>query len=414
MDHVRGFDLRVRAFKQGRVRMSKNKKRAGEPARSLPVADAENETSETGRSRPQRLFNYVKTHILASAAILVLALLAFAGGLKYLEEDAARETAKNSKDRSALSSINPFMPAPPPAPTPQLSKEYVYAGSRLLAVEDAGASAVPPADLAVWRPSNGYWYVMGGPGATETYFQWGQNGDQVVQGDYDGDGKTDFSIYRGGSAGYWWITRSASGSYYSVTQGTRGDKPVPGDYDGDGKTDTALFRSSNSTWHIIKSSDSTTTSIAWGSSGDKTAQADYDGDGKTDLAVWRPSTKTFRPLRSSDGDTTSYQVGSAFTDTPVSADYDGDDTADYAVLSGNNWIIRSSSTGATDSSPGRTRAIPRFKTTTTATAKWTSLSGETRTATGISARALTATRCGWSTGAWREIYPSRLFTGGRY
>lgn len=327
--------------------MSENGEVAG--ISNLSTPGIESEPSGANRLKLRDPFAYLKTRARASFGVVLLAVLAFAGALKYLEEDARREMAKNSKDPSLLSSINPFIAPPPPAPTPQLSKEYIYAGSRLLAVEDAGASAVPPADLAVWRPSNGYWYVMGGLGSTETYFHWGQNGDQAVQGDYDGDGKTDFSIYRSGSSGSWWITRSASGGYYSVTQGTRGDKPVPGDYDGDGKTDTALFRPSNSTWYIIKSSDSTVASTAWGSSGDKTAQADYDGDGKTDLAVWRPSTRTFWPLRSSDGNTPATQVGSASTDTPVSADYDGDGTADCAVLSGNNWIIRSSSTGANDS-----------------------------------------------------------------
>jgi len=333
--------------------MFKNRKRANEfsPTKNSFKPGIEKGPSGINRSRPQILFIYFRTHLWTSAGVLALALFTFAGGLKYLGKDAERETAINGKDRSLLSSLNPFMPAPPPAPTPELSKEYIYAGSRLLAVEDAGASAVPPADLAVWRPSNGYWYVMGGAGSTETYFQWGQNGDQAVQGDYDGDGKTDFSIYRGGSPGYWWITRSSSGSYYSVTQGTRGDRAVPGDYDGDGKTDLAVWRPSNSTWHIIKSSDATTTAIAWGSSVDKTAQADYDGDGKTDLAVWRTSTKTFWLLRSSDGGTLTYQVGSASTDTPVSADYDGDGTADCAVLSGNNWIIRSSSTSVIDFIP---------------------------------------------------------------
>jgi hypothetical protein len=194
--------------------------------------------------------------------------------------------------------------------------------------------------------------VKGAAGSTETYYQWGQAGDQTAQGDYDGDGKTDFSIYRAGSPGYWWIMRSSNGSYYSVQHGTRGDRAVPGDYDGDGKTDTALFRPSNSTWYIIKSSDSTTIATAWGSSGDKTAQADYDGDGKTDMAIWRSSEKNFYILQSSDGDPASGHLSSATApETPVSADYDGDGKADYAVLSGNNWIIRSSTSGTTDSFP---------------------------------------------------------------
>lgn len=48
-----------------------------------------------------------------------------------------REVARN-----APNNWNPFA-APLPDPTPQLSKEYIYAGSRLLAVEDANAGISP-------------------------------------------------------------------------------------------------------------------------------------------------------------------------------------------------------------------------------------------------------------------------------
>ena len=301
--------------------------------------------SNARSSKAGGLLTFLRVHIWGTVIIIALALGALGSALKYLEEDATREIAKNPKDRSMLSSINPFIPPPTPDPTPQLSKSYIYAGSRLLAVEDANASAVPPADLAIWRPSNGLWCVFGGPGSTQTIFGWGNNTDVPAPGDFDGDGKTDFAVYRG-SATSWYIVKSSDNTWYGVTAGANGDKPVPGDYDGDGKTDTALFRSSNSTWYVVKSSDSSGYSLAWGTTSDKTAQADYDGDGKADIAVWRPSDKTFYYLPSSGGSYQYATVGSTTDDTPVSGDYDGDGKADMAVLSGNSWIIKSSSTGS--------------------------------------------------------------------
>ncbi|MEQ1606467.1 MAG: VCBS repeat-containing protein [Pyrinomonadaceae bacterium] len=235
--------------------------------------------------------------------------------------------------KNASSTWNPLA-APPPSPTPQLSKEYVYAGSRLLAVEDANANAAPPADLAVWRPSDGNWHVLGGTGSAAVTYNWGVGTDKVAQGDYDGDGKTDFAIYRPSASGQFYVVRSSDGSTTSYQIGSTNDLPAPGDYDGDGKTDYALYRPSDGSWYVVNSSTGILSYPYLGVTG-TSAPADYDGDGKADAAVLNGSTFTAR--LTSNGQLQTVPIGS--TGTPVSADYDGDGKANYSVRSGAGWII---------------------------------------------------------------------------
>ena len=284
------------------------------------------------------LERFGKLEWVAIAAFILLIALGVLGA------SGLAERIINSFAGNPANQISPISSQPSVAitsNTPQLSKELIYSGSRLISVEDANASAAPPADLAVWRPSTGVWYVLGGQGSQQVFMQWGTNGDTTVPGDYDGDGKTDFSVFRP-SEGNRYIQRSSDSSMNAYQFGLSNDKTAQADFDGDGKTDAAVFRPSNGTWYILRSSDAGVIYQQFGLSTDTPATADFDGDGKADIGVWRNDSAAFYSINSSNGQLQTINYGQA-GDVPVCGDYDGDGRADYAVRRGNQWLIRQSS-----------------------------------------------------------------------
>lgn len=224
----------------------------------------------------------------------------------------------------------------------QVSREYIYSDSRLLAIERGGSLSGHPSDLAVWRPSTGTWWVINGFSSAVTAEVWGIGEDLPSSGDFDGDGKTDLCVFRP-STGTWWIHRSSDNSNKAISFGVSGDHPVPADYDGDGVTDIAVWRPSNGTWHTMESGTGRYHSQAFGAAGDVPSPADLDGDGLADRAVWRGSQKSYHWIGSSDLALRTRVLPSG--GGPVPADYDGDGRDDAAVRSGSSWIIHSSLTG---------------------------------------------------------------------
>ena len=199
-------------------------------------------------------------------------------------------------------------------------------------------------DFAVFRASEGNWYVNSSLSNSVQIKNWGTIGDKPVQGDYDGDGKTDFAVYRP-STGTWWITRSSDNGSSTVVFGISTDRLVQGDYDGDFKTDVAVYR--NGTWFITLSSNSSVVTQNFGLASDLPVSGDFDGDGKFDLAVFRPSSGDFWVFRSLTG-TAGFVHWGQNGDIPVPADYDRDGTTDYAIFrpSTGEWYVLRSSNGS--------------------------------------------------------------------
>jgi hypothetical protein len=174
-------------------------------------------------------------------------------------------------------------------------------------------------DLMVYRPSEGNWYLLPSrsPLGTSTPYsynpptvtQWGWPDDVPVPADYNGDGATELAIWRP-SEGNWYVPGSLP-----VTWGQAGDIPVPGNYDGTG-TEMAIFRPSEGKWYVLSHDQSYGYWVGWGQRGDIPVPGDYDGDGITDFAVFTPSTATWSWISSSNWGGNSKQFGET-GDVPI-------------------------------------------------------------------------------------------------
>ena len=205
--------------------------------------------------------------------------------------------------------------------------------------------------------------------------------------DFNGDGKSDYAIFRpvdndwaplGLSRWYALINRSDKGAElydWARQWGLDGDIPVFGDYNGDGKTDYTVFRPRDffadptgpSNWYIALNQGSGNNikfakwSYSFGLPDDIPVPGDYDGDGTADLALYRPSTGMFYTMVDVLSDPGPYTRSGTLLDyglpiwnpagqpaatggTPISGDFNGDGRADYAVYQTVNgeglWRIR--------------------------------------------------------------------------
>ncbi len=181
--------------------------------------------------------------------------------------------------------------------------------------------------------------------------QFGADTDKLVPGDYDGDWITDVAVFRP-TNGTWYVRLSSGASDKVVQFGASDDIPVPGDFDGDGITDIAVYRPSNLTWYVRPSRGGADLTTLFGIGNGKLIPADYDGDGRTDYAYYNPAKGEWniKPSIPSLLPTVSSKVYSfgAAADIPVPGDYDGDGLTDLAVYraSEGKWYVRPSTGGA--------------------------------------------------------------------
>jgi subtilisin-like proprotein convertase family protein len=203
-------------------------------------------------------------------------------------------------------------------------------------------------DITVFRPGAtqvAAFYILQSQTSTLRVEQFGQTGDDpTIIGDYNDDGKDDVAVYRGGaSAGlpsFWYYRTAAGGPVFTTQWGQNGDFPAPGDYDGDGMADFSVQRNNGAgngvflTHYGVAATGVISQTLTWGTSSDLILPGDYDGDGKTDYAVARGSGgQIIWSVKMSGGGPDIFGVawGLSASDFPTQGDYDDDGKTDIAV-----------------------------------------------------------------------------------
>jgi hypothetical protein len=197
-------------------------------------------------------------------------------------------------------------------------------------------------DLAVWRPGTiGRFYIIQSQSNTLRIEDFGQTGDDPsVVGDYNGDNIDDIAVYRAGvgagNPSFWYWRPNPTTFFTKVPWGLEGDTVAPGDYDGDNRMDYVIFRPNGPNgefWQWMSSGGFAV--VPFGLADDTVVPGDYDGDGSDDLCVVRSDGGNWRwEFRASGtpGHPVSFEHwGVAATDIPVAGSYNRNESADFSV-----------------------------------------------------------------------------------
>ncbi|PWJ48355.1 glucosaminidase domain-containing protein [Faecalicatena contorta] len=229
------------------------------------------------------------------------------------------------------------------------SKMYAYVSSNYVTVVSGkvnqgtpGEGTSPPgktADTLAVRRGNTYYFKYSlSDGVADLTVPYGKASDEVLIGDWDGDGVDSLCVRRG-NIYYFKNGLSGGEADYVVRYGRAGDEVLVGDWDGNG-VDTLCVRRGNT--YYIKNSLSdgeADITVLYGRANDTVLVGDWDGDGTDTLCVRRGNVYYFKNSLSNGEADSAIPYGRA-TDQILTGDWDGDGKDTLCVRRGNAYHIK--------------------------------------------------------------------------
>ncbi len=172
--------------------------------------------------------------------------------------------------------------------------------------------------------------------------------DQILAGDFDGDG-VDTPVLRSGATYTFLATNRSDSASTEVQVGAADSLAVTGDFDGDGVDDLALRGANSNRFEVFYTADgvvSTTPGdvVFFGRAGDEPLAGDFDGDGLASLGVHRANAFHLSNDLAGGVANVSFMFGTA-GDRALVGDFDGDGVDTVAIERGSRVYLRNSLTG---------------------------------------------------------------------
>lgn len=257
---------------------------------------------------------------------ICLSLLVLAGGVA-----AGWRSLQGSSEEPPRQTQSAASPLPVQSSASNPSKEYVYAGSRLVAIEENPTPGAPASGdtIGVFDPTSPVSFQLRNSnteGPADIVVAFGGGGDKPIVGDWNGDGTDTVGVFRNG---LFILSNSTDGSTQDIlfSFGISGDQPVAGDWNGDGIDTIGLYR--NGTFFLLNANSPGSPVITFelGIPGDVGIAGDWNGDGVDTTGVFRPTDGAlYLKNANSTGFADLVLTYGLPGDKPVTGDWNGDGT----------------------------------------------------------------------------------------
>ncbi len=168
-------------------------------------------------------------------------------------------------------------------------------------------------------------------------------GDQVLFGDWDGDGVTTVAIKRGNTF-YFKNSLSSGQPDITLSYGNASDQAIVGDWNGDGKDTVAVKRGNTYYFKNSLVGGSHDVALSYGNPTDISLIGDWNGDGKDTIAVKRGITYYFKNTLVGGTHDITFSYGNP-TDITFTGDWDGDGKDTLLVQRSSIFYLKNSLSG---------------------------------------------------------------------